>query len=56
MDAYSKAINSNLEFTDDISIIEYYYKDSKIDLVLANEEVFKITTMLDYKLLKAILE
>ncbi|MCR5350354.1 MAG: 2-C-methyl-D-erythritol 4-phosphate cytidylyltransferase [Acholeplasmatales bacterium] len=55
-DAYSKAINSNLEFTDDVSIIEHYYNDAKIDLVLANEEVFKVTTMLDYKLLKAILE
>lgn len=55
-EAYEKAINSNLEFTDDISIIEHFYKDSKIELVLANEEVFKITTQLDLKLLKAILE
>lgn len=52
--AYSKAFKDNKEFTDDISLIEHYYKNVKIDLVLANEESFKITTPIDYELLKLV--
>ena len=50
LEAYTKAINENTYFTDDISLIEYYYPKTKIDLVLANEEIFKITTPLDLKI------
>lgn len=52
--AYEKAFSDNKEFTDDISLIEYYFTDTKIDLVLANEESFKVTTPLDYELLKLV--
>ena len=48
---YTKAKNDNKSFTDDISILEYY-SDIKIDLVKANEEVIKVTTKLDYEIVK----
>lgn len=54
LNAFEKAFKDNKEFTDDISLIENYYKDVKIDLVLANEESFKITTPIDYELLKLV--
>lgn len=54
LSAYEKAFNDNKEFTDDISLIEHYFSDTKIDLVLANEESFKVTTPLDYELLKLV--
>lgn len=47
--AYEKAFNDKLVYTDDISLLEVY-SDIKINLVLANEEIFKITTKLDLKL------
>ena len=54
LDSYLRGINEGLEFTDDMSLIEAYHKECKINLVLANEEVFKLTTSLDYELAKVI--
>ncbi len=54
LDSYIKGINEGISFTDDMSLIEEYHKEVKINLVLANEEVFKITTALDYTLAKVI--
>lgn len=54
--AYKKSFEDNKEFTDDISLIEYYYSDKKIDLVLGNDELIKVTTLIDYKLLKSLKE
>ena len=56
VDAYNKAYNDNKKFTDDISLIEYYYPNIEIGLVLANEENFKVTTPLDYKILKELIK
>lgn len=55
-DAYLKAKIDNYEATDDISLIEKYYPNLKINYVLSNEENFKITTPLDYELAKIIVE
>lgn len=55
-DAYKKAKNDNYEATDDISLIEKYYPNFKINYILSNEENFKITTPLDYELAKIIVE
>lgn len=49
-DVYTRAFKDNLTFTDDISLIENYYPEIKIKLIKANNEAFKITTELDYKL------
>lgn len=56
VDAYTKAKKEGKSFTDDISVIEYYYPNTNIGLVLANEENFKVTTPLDYKILKELLK
>lgn len=50
VEVYNKAINENISFTDDISLIERYYPNQKIKLIRANDEAFKITTALDYDL------
>ena len=56
LNAYSKALIEKKSFTDDISLIEHYFPKVKIDLVCANEEVFKITTPFDLKVANIILE
>lgn len=50
LNAYSKALIENKHFTDDISLVEHYFPKVKVDLVKANEEIFKITTPLDLKI------
>lgn len=54
--AYQLAKKDNKIFTDDISLIEYYYPNIKIGLVEANEENFKVTTPVDYKILKELIK
>ena len=56
IDSYTKAFNDKKVFTDDISLIEYYYPEVEIGLVLANEENFKVTTPMDYKVLKELIK
>ena len=56
VDAYAKAKKDNKTFTDDISIIEYYYPNIEVGLVEANEENFKVTTPLDFKILKELIK
>lgn len=51
-----RAYEESWETTDDISLIEKYRPDIKINLVLSNAENFKITTPLDYKLAKLLAE
>lgn len=54
--AYQKAFDEGYASTDDISLIEKYYPNMKIKLIKANENSFKITTQLDYKLAKLLVE
>ena len=56
LDVYIKGFNDKLIFTDDISLIEYYYPNVKIGLIEANEENFKVTTPLDYKIIKELIK
>ena len=50
LDVYEKAFQEGYSGTDDISLIEKYYKDMEIKLVLAKDTIFKVTTKLDYDL------
>jgi 2-C-methyl-D-erythritol 4-phosphate cytidylyltransferase len=50
LDVYEKAFKDGYSGTDDISLIEKYYKDMEIKLVLAKDTIFKVTTKLDYDL------
>lgn len=54
LNAYSKALIENRHFTDDISVVEHYFPNIIIDLVKANEEIFKVTTQYDLKIAEAI--
>ena len=54
LNAYSKALIENRHFTDDISVVEHYFPNIKIDLVKANDEIFKVTTPYDLKIAEAI--
>lgn len=54
--AYKKSFEENFSSTDDISLIEKYYPNMNIKLIKANENSFKITTQLDYKLAKLLVE
>ena len=54
LEVYNLAKKENFIATDDISLIEKYRPDVKINYILANEENFKITTPLDLKLAKLI--
>lgn len=47
--AYEKAFDEGITVTDDISVLEKFYPKMKINLVLSNEENFKITTSFDYE-------
>ncbi len=53
--AHEMAIKDDLVFTDDISLIEKY-TSLKIKIVFGNEENFKITTPLDFKIAQLILK
>ena len=53
-EVYEKAFNDNFLATDDISLIEKYRPDIKINYILANDESFKITTPIDYELAKIV--
>ncbi len=55
-EVYQKANKDGIEVTDDISLIEIYRPDIKINYILSNEENFKITTLLDYELAKIMVE
>lgn len=54
--SYKLAFDEGYSSTDDISLIEKYYPDINIKLIKANENSFKITTQLDYKLAKLLVE
>ncbi len=54
LEVYEKAKLDNFQATDDISLIEKYRPDIKINYILANDESFKITTPIDYELAKII--
>lgn len=52
MDSYNKSFKDDKSFTDDLSIIEYYYPNVSTKLVYASDDIFKITTEFDYELAK----
>jgi 2-C-methyl-D-erythritol 4-phosphate cytidylyltransferase len=52
LDSYNKALKENKEFTDDLSIVEYYHPEIETKLIYASDDLFKITTALDYELAK----
>ena len=54
LNAYSKALIENKHFTDDVSVVEHYFPNVKIDLVKANQEIFKVTTPFDLKIALAV--
>ena len=41
-----------MQFTDDLSIVEYYHPEMDTKLIYASDDLFKITTALDYELAK----
>lgn len=55
-EVYQRAFEDRYEATDDISLIERYKPETKIKLILGNEENFKVTTPIDFKLAKLIAE
>ena len=56
LDSYEKALKDNYISTDDISLIEKYHTEIKINLVDGHDTSFKITTPIDYKLAKLLVE
>ncbi len=54
IEAYMKAVEENKTFTDDISLILNYYPNIKISTIKASDNLFKITTPIDYELAKLI--
>lgn len=54
LDSYNKALKDNMQFTDDLSIVEYYHPEIDTKLIYASDDLFKITTKLDYELAKLI--
>ena len=56
LDAYNKSFKEGKEFTDDISLLEMYHPEVKINLVEVNQENFKVTTEFDYLVAKALVE
>lgn len=54
LDAYKMSIADNLAFTDDLSVLEYYYPQIETELVFADDDLFKITTETDYELAELI--
>ncbi len=51
---YQKAIEDNIQFTDDSSIIEYY--GGKVAVIKGNEQNIKITTKVDLSLANVLVE
>ena len=49
-----KAVEDDKTFTDDISLILNYYPNIKISTIKASDNLFKITTPIDYELAKLI--
>lgn len=56
LDSYEKSIKDNYTSTDDISLIEKYHSEVKINLIDGYDTSFKITTPIDYKLARLIVE
>lgn len=55
INCYEKTLEDSYEFTDDISLIERYSKQ-EIALIPGNEENFKITTPLDFKVAEMLVD
>ncbi len=53
-EAYKMSLEDNMEFTDDLSVLEYYYPEIETELVFADDDLFKITTQTDYDLAQLI--
>ncbi len=56
IDAYEKAFKENSSYTDDISLLEIYHPEVKINLIKGNLENFKITLDFDYMVAKKLVE
>lgn len=56
LDVYQKSETTNVSFTDDISLIEYFYPNLPIHIVEGTKNNFKVTTKEDLDLLKFYLE
>ena len=54
LEAYKMSLEDNMEFTDDLSVLEYYYPQIETELVFAEDDLFKITTETDYQLAELI--
>ena len=54
LDGYNMALQDNNQFTDDLSVLEYYYPELVTELVYASDDIFKITTETDYQLAELI--
>ena len=53
-EVYEAAVKDNFTSTDDMSLIEKYHPEIEINLVKADEEIFKVTTPKDYEIAKEI--
>ena len=54
LNGYNMALQDNNQFTDDLSVLEYYYPELVTELVYASDDIFKITTETDYQLAELI--
>ena len=54
LEAYKMSIEDKMEFTDDLSVLEYYYPEIETEIVFADDDLFKITTEIDYQLAELI--
>lgn len=56
INAYKKAFKEKIDFTDDMSLLERFYPNMKINLIKGNLENFKITLDFDYWMAKKLVE
>lgn len=54
LEAYRMSLEDNIQFTDDLSVLNYYYPSLETEVIFASDDLFKITTETDYLLAQLI--